>query len=60
VNPPQKAKAAKAGPNLRQRIANLKASLKLAYESAGTVNKRSRETNKKYYDRRAKQRKFEI
>jgi hypothetical protein len=44
---PQKAKAVKAGANLRQRIANLKASLKPAYKSVGTANKRSHETNGK-------------
>jgi RNA recognition motif-containing protein len=57
---PQKAKAPKAGPNLSQRIANLKASLKLAYKSAGIANKRLHQTNKKYYNQRAKQHSFEM
>ena len=50
----------KPDPNLSQRMNNLKATLKRAYKSVGIANKRSHQTNKEYYDRRAKPRSFEV
>ena len=55
-----KAKLSKPDPILSQRMDNLKATLKRAYKAVGIANKRSHQTNKEYYDRRAKPRSFEV
>ena len=53
------AKDASTNSSHDQRIANLKASLELAYESVRLANRKSHDTNKRYYDRQAKQRQFQ-
>jgi hypothetical protein len=54
------AKLDKADPSLRQRMANLQASLKAAYKAAGLANEKAHRENKSYYDRRAKHREFRV
>ena len=54
-----KAKVSKKNPTHEQRLENLKASLKLAYKSVARNNRSSHWRNKKLYDRKAKQRRFE-
>ena len=53
-----KAKVTNIKSSHSQRLANLKGTLKLAYESVRRANRKSRD-NKKYYDRRAKHRQFQ-
>jgi hypothetical protein len=55
-----KAKVGKDDRNLKQRIANLKSTLKLAYRSVRRANQKAYQTNKKYYDRKAKPREFKV
>ena len=54
-----KAKITNMNSTHSQRLASLKASLKLAYESVRRANRKSHVNNKKYYDRRAKHRQFQ-
>ena len=54
-----KAKVTNTNSSHSQRLASLKASLKLAYESVRCANRKSHDNNKKYYDRRAKHRQFQ-
>ena len=44
----------------KQRLENLKTSLKTAYKSVAIENKRSHRNNKQQYDRKAKLRKFQV
>jgi hypothetical protein len=55
-----KAKISKENVNHSQRLENLKASLKSAYKIVIGANSQSHQTNKEYYDRKAKFRKFEV
>jgi transposase InsO family protein len=55
-----KAKSSKENPSHNQRLENLKDSLRSAYKLARGANNRSHQNNKKYYDRKAKFRKFEV
>jgi len=55
-----KAKLSKPDHNLSQRMEHLRATLEQAYKAADIANKRSHQTNKEYYDRRAKQSSFEV
>jgi ribosomal protein L21E len=55
-----KAKVATNARDIDQRIESLKASLKSALRSVKWANRRSHERNKKYHDRRAKLREFEV
>ena len=54
-----KAKLTKADPSLSEWMDKLKAGLKQVYKSASIASKASHQ-NKKHYDRRAKQRSFEV
>ena len=55
-------KARVSGENLdqKQRLENLKTSLKTAYKSVAKANRMSHRNNKKQYDRKAKLRSFQI
>jgi len=44
--------------NLKQQMEKLKASLRQAYMEATVANRQAHQTNKRYYDRRAKRREF--
>jgi hypothetical protein len=55
-----KARVTKADPSIEQQLNNLKASLKQAYRAVNKANRKSRQINKKYYDRHAKLRSFRI
>jgi hypothetical protein len=54
-----KAKVSKKNPTHEQRLENLKASPQLAYKSVARPNRSSHSRNKKLYDRKATQRRFE-
>ena len=60
TNADLKAKITNTNPSHSQRLASLKTSLKLAYESVRRATRKSHENNKKYYDRRAKLRQFQV
>jgi len=55
-----KAKVATNARDIDQRIESLKASLRSAFRSVKWANKKSQQRNKKYHDRRAKHREFEV
>jgi len=55
-----KSKVATNGRDIDQRIESLKASLRSAFRSAKWANKKSHQRNKKYHDRLAKHREFEV
>jgi hypothetical protein len=55
-----KAKVDKADPSLKKRMDKLQATLKAAYKSASLANRAAHSKNKAYYDRRAKQREFQV
>ena len=52
------AKVGRTDHSIKQRLNNLKTSLKQAYKAVNEVSRKSRQVNKKYYDRHAKQRSF--
>jgi hypothetical protein len=55
-----KAKISRQPPDHNQRLRNLKASLRLAYESVRQANRKSHKNNERLYNRKAKLRSFEI
>ena len=55
-----KAKVSSENPDQNSRLKNLQSSLKLAYQQVARANKKSYLNNKFWYDRKAKQRKFEV
>jgi len=55
-----KAKVSSENPHQNSRLKNLQSSLKLAYQQVARANKKSYLNNKFWYDRKAKQRKFEV
>jgi len=55
-----KAKVPMADRNLKQQMEKLKTSLKQAYKAVTVANRQAHQTNKRYYTRRAKYRKFKI
>jgi transposase InsO family protein len=54
-----KAQISRQPPDHNQRLRNLKASLRLAYESIRRANRKSHKNNERLYNRSAKQRSFE-
>jgi len=50
------AKVGSKDQNIKQRMDNLKASLKQAYKAVNKASRKSRQNNKRYYDRRARPR----
>jgi len=55
-----KAKVSSENPDQNSKLKNLQSSLKLAYQQVARANKKSYLNNKFWYDRKAKQRKFEV
>jgi len=55
-----KAKVSTNPRDIDQRVENLKASLRSAFRSVKWANRKSHQKNKKYHDRRAKHREFEV
>jgi hypothetical protein len=55
-----KPQLAKENSDLERRLENLKSNLRLAYEVVAESNKKSHQVNKQYYERKAKQRDFEV
>jgi hypothetical protein len=55
-----KAKISTENTDQNSRLKNFQSSLKLAYQHAARANKKSYLNNKFWYDRKAKQRKFEV
>ena len=55
-----KARCVKENTGQDRRIENLKASLRMAYKAVAKANKNVRRNNKRFYDRKAKTRHFEV
>jgi hypothetical protein len=55
-----KARVKTENPDLDRRLENLIASLTTAYKLAAEMNRKSRQTNKKLYDRKVKERDFKV
>jgi hypothetical protein len=55
-----KARVKTDNPDLDHRLENLRASLKSAYKLAAKMNRKAQQTNKRFYDRKAKERSFEV
>jgi outer membrane murein-binding lipoprotein Lpp len=55
-----KARVATDNPDLNRRLENLKEKLKTAYKLAAKANQRTHQANKRLYDRKAKERHFNV
>jgi hypothetical protein len=55
-----KARVKTDNPDLDNRLENLRANLKSAYKLAAEMNRKAQQTNKKSYDRKVKERNFEV